>query len=166
MSECNKRIVDPVRKTYNKIRMKITLFRFIVSLFSNNRGLRQGLSLIEVSIAILVLSIIVGGSLSMFSQGHGLARKSQEKAAAHCLVREVMEEYSDWARLVARTGANPPANGTYVNPPLVVARNNVNYTPSLIISSGPLPAPELKQLEVNVTWAGGTFQVRTLKGNY
>ncbi|MBU1044476.1 MAG: type II secretion system GspH family protein [Candidatus Omnitrophica bacterium] len=141
------------RRTYNKIKIKITCFS-------------QGFSLIEVSLAILVLSIILSGSLKMFSQGHGLARKSKEKAVVYSLAREILEEYSDWSWLVARTGANPPSNGVYVNPPLTVTRNNVNYMPSLIISSGPLAASELKQLEVNVTWAGGSFQVKTLKGNY
>ncbi len=131
------------------------------------RNSGKGLSLIEVSIAIVVLALVFGGMLAMFKRGFRIGRKSKDLINANAIAREIMEEYSDWNRLVWRTGSDPPAIGSYTDPPFSVTRNNTTYTAILDISNGPIPAtPSLKQIEVTVTWGGESFVLRTLKGNY
>ncbi|MBU4305104.1 MAG: prepilin-type N-terminal cleavage/methylation domain-containing protein [Candidatus Omnitrophica bacterium] len=128
----------------------------------------SGLSLIEVIVSILILAIICGGMFVVASQGFAASRKSRERIGASMFAKEIIEEYADWNRLVARTGGNPPLNGTYTNPPSAVTRNNVTYTASITVSNGPVAAAanQLKQLEVTVSWPNGSITMRTLESNY
>ena len=128
----------------------------------------SGLSLIEVTVSIVILAIICGGMFAVSSQGFAASRKSREGINASMFAKEIIEEYADWNRLVARTGGNPPVNGIYANPPSAVTRNNVTYTASITVSNGPVAAAanQLKQLEVTVSWPNGSITMRTLESNY
>lgn len=55
---------------------------------------KRGFSLIEISIAVALLALILGGMLGIFWQGFNAARRSQERAVAYSLAREKLEEYS------------------------------------------------------------------------
>lgn len=133
----------------------------------------KGFTLIEVSIALVILALIVGWMLGIFWQEFNIRKQSEERTVAYSLAREVIEEYSDWGRLTARAGT-PPANGVYTNPPAPVTFNNLTYTPRLTISDGPCvsgisgcpPNNELKQISVTITWGTKSFTLTTLKANY
>lgn len=136
---------------------------------------RKAFSLIEVAIAIGILALVFGGMLAVFDRGAIAARKTQQQAAAYNLARALLEEYSDWGRLIALTGSNPPANETYTNPPNLIFSppillNNITYTPQMAISDGPINPAQLKRLEITISWTDGaiarSITIATLKADY
>ncbi len=133
--------------------------------------MKKALSLIEVCVSIVIVSIVLVSMLGIFSQGYWYLRKSRIKVAAYNLGRGITEIYSDWNTLDALDGTanGTVTNGTYTNPPDNVTLNNITYTPSLAIFDGPGPDPNiLKRLNITISWDGvaKNFTVTTLKANY
>jgi len=117
-------------------------------------AIRKGFTLIEISITVVILALLCSGMLGIFAQGFSYLKQSKERTIACNLAREVMERYFDWSSL----SSNPP--------PYSVTLNNITYNVNLTISDGPVSPNELKQLDVNISWPGGTFNISTLKANY
>ena len=122
-------------------------------------GVKKGFSLIELSVAIVVLILICSGILGIISQGIFNLRRSQERSVAYSLAREVLERYFNWAAL--------PANGTYQNPPPYPATiNNVTYNVSLRVADGPVAVNQLKEIEVAVSWGNQSYRLYCFKAYY
>lgn len=122
-------------------------------------AIKKGFSLIEISIAMAILSLLVVGTLGSFNQGFLYLKSSREKSAAYLLAQEVAERYSSWT--------NIPANGNYTNPsPYPVTLNRVIYNVTLTVSDGPVLPAELKQVGVRVAWGRQSYSLTTLKANY
>ncbi len=134
--------------------------------------MKKGFSLIEVAIAIGVLTLLFGGMLAVFDRGALAARKTQQQAAAYNLARAFLEEYSDWNSLDGLDGSvdGMVTNGAYTNPPAPAIINNITCTPTLTVSDGPLAPAQLKRLDIAIAWTDGTIArnivVTTLKANY
>jgi type II secretory pathway pseudopilin PulG len=133
---------------------------------------RNGLSLIEVCISIVIVLIVLVSMLRIFSQGYRYLRKTRTETAAYNLAREVMEEYSDWDSLdILDTNdddrVDPP--GSYLNPRPTdpVTLNSVIYNVTLTTFDIPgFSDDELTHLDVTVTWPGGAITFTTLKADY
>ena len=125
-------------------------------------------SLIEVSIAVLILALISGGMLEIFFQGFNAAKKSMERTTAYSLARGIIEEYSDWDTLDKLDGTydGTVTNGVYTNPPNQVSLSGVSYTPTLTVADGPIHPDKLKQLTVTVSWGTESYTLTTLKADY
>lgn len=120
---------------------------------------KKAFSLIEISVAILMLSLICSGVLGVISQGISYLQRSRERTTAYNLAREVIERYFQWSSL--------PANGSYVNPaPYPLTINNITYNVNLNISDGPVAPAVLKQVEVTVSWGTQQYDLITLKSDY
>ena len=137
---------------------------------------KKGLSLVEVSVATIIFTLILTGMLGIFSQGNRNLRTARLKIAGHNVARGALEQYFSWTDLDALSLAAGVVNGTYTPLPNAPATtlNGVTYTPSLTIADGPCvtgqpgcpPNNALKQVNVTVTWTGGTVTLTTLKANY
>jgi len=57
---------------------------------------RESFSLIEIVISIVILALILGGMTAIFSQGYIYLRKVRDKSIAFSLLREKLEEESQW----------------------------------------------------------------------
>lgn len=115
----------------------------------------------EISIALLLLTLIATGVLQFFSQGTLYLKKSREHAVACNLAQEVMERYLNWSTL--------PPSGVTINPdPLLypASINNVTYNAALTISDGPIQPTSLKQLEVVISWGNETYRLVSLKADF
>lgn len=122
-------------------------------------AVKKGFSLIEVSIAIVLISLIVSGTLGVFSQGFSYLKKYRERTVAYNLGREVMERYSNWGSL--------PANGTHSNPsPYPAILNKITYNVNLTILPDPVYPTVLKQINVVVSWGTQSYTLVALKANY
>ena len=117
-----------------------------------NQTSRKGFSLIEVSIAILILALIAGGMLEIFSQGFNEAKKSRERTAAYSLAREKLEENFRYPFPSDSSGAD--------------TRNGIVYNWRLTVAGGPIHPKELKQLRVTVSWGTESYTLTTLKADY
>lgn len=119
--------------------------------------MKKGFSLIEISVAVALLALILGGMLGVFWQGFYAAEKSQERTAAYNLAREKSEEYS---RIPL------PSNGTATEdygaiPEFSDFKRVVNISDYLY-------AGELKQITVTVYWNNDqdSQSFVTLKADY
>jgi len=126
---------------------------------------KRALTLIEMAISIIVLSLVFVGVVNVFNMGFKAAAKTKQKTAACNIAREVMETYDDWSALVTLAGS-PPSNGTYTTPPDPVTLNGVVYTPSVVVSDGPVSPLQLKQIDVTVTWDSDSITITTLQADY
>ena len=117
---------------------------------------KGGFSLIEVVVAVVILTSVISVMIGIFWQGFNAGIKSQERTVAHNLAKGIMEQYSDWATL--------PAIGTYPIPPVTL--NNITYTPQLAIAAGPIYPNELKRIDVTMSWRTENYTLTTLKANY
>lgn len=117
---------------------------------------RQGLTLIEVSMCIVLLALLATGMVNIFSQGSRAALKTKERAVACSLARGVMENYADWSQI--------PSNGTYTVSTDTL--NGVTYTSTLTVSGGPVSPASLKRLAVTVSWGTGSVRLDTLKADF
>lgn len=114
-------------------------------------AVKKGFSLIEVSIALVVLSLIVVGMLQIFSQGSLYLKRSRERTVAYNLAKEAMERYFS---------PNP-------DPALYSAAvNNITYNVALNISDGPVEPSRLKQIDVTVSWGNDSYRLVSLKADY
>ena len=135
---------------------------------------RNSFSLIEVSTALLIVGLVIGGMLMIFGQGFYFANTTKKKVVAYNLAQEILEKYFDWEELDELDGNNDDTvtNDSYTNPPDPVTINNVTYTPRLTISDGPVSSlcdelkDKLKRIEVTVSWDGGNFTLVCLKAHY
>lgn len=151
--------------------------------------MKKALSLIEVCIAIVIVSIVLVSMVGIFSQGYRYLRKSRTRTGAYNLAKGIMEQYSDWATLdklnsISCTEDGIVANNTYnsTNQPAcsqyvfnnITLNNNITYTPQLNITDGPSFPTELKQLNVTINWTESwtigdpnkRVTLYTLKANY
>jgi len=119
---------------------------------------RNSFSLIEVSAALLIVGLIIGGVLMVFSQGFSLASTTKKKVVAYNLAQGILEEYFDWSAISGL------GNGSHTLDPVTI--NDVTYTPRLTISDGPVLGTHLKHIEVTVSWDGGNFTLVCLKAHY
>jgi len=128
---------------------------------------KGGFSLIEVVMAVVILASVISVMIGIFWQGFNAGIKSQERTVAHSLAVATVEGFSGWDRLIALAG-NPPANGTYMNPPDSVTLNNIVYSWTLNISDGPMSSypNELKRIDVTVSWGTESYTLTTLKADY
>ncbi|MFH1339348.1 MAG: type II secretion system protein [Candidatus Omnitrophota bacterium] len=118
---------------------------------------KRGFSLIEISVAVALLALILGGMLGIFWQGFVAEKKSQERTIAYSLAREKLEEYS---RIPL------PANGTITE--------DYGSIPEFsdfkrVINVGDYLFPgELKLITVNVYWNSDqdSQSFVTLKADY
>jgi prepilin-type N-terminal cleavage/methylation domain-containing protein len=113
---------------------------------------REGLSLIEVSVALVILALIAGGMLGIFSQGFNIGKLSKEKTIAYSLAREKLEESFCYPFPSDSSGTT--------------TRNNIVYNWTLTVSDGPIYPNELKQLAVTVSWGTESYTLVTLKADY
>lgn len=122
-------------------------------------------SLIEVVIAMALLSLILLGMLSIFKQGYFASRKTQQRTIVYNLLREKIEAYSNWSSLDVLDGI---PDGNVSNTVISNSEffHNVYYMLSLAISDGPIPSNRLKRLNVTANWSGGNFSLNTLKADY
>jgi prepilin-type N-terminal cleavage/methylation domain-containing protein len=120
---------------------------------------KRAFSLIEISIAIVLISLIVSGTLGVFSQGFSYLKKYRERTVAYNLGREVMERYFTWPL---------PADGTHSNPApyYPVTLNNVTYNVNLTISPDPVYPTAMKQISVVISWGTQSYTLVSLKANY
>jgi prepilin-type N-terminal cleavage/methylation domain-containing protein len=131
----------------------------------------RGLSLIEVGIAIAILAVFLLSLLGIFQQGYLYLLKAKLRVPAHNIARAVLETYLNWTALDSLDGVTNGnvTNGTYASPPdpvtLSLFGKNYTYNVTLNISDGPLAdvPHELKQLNVTVTYGGGSFSLYSLK---
>jgi len=114
--------------------------------------IQKGLSLIEISIAVVILTLIAGGMLGIFSQGFNAAEKSQERTAAYSLAREKLEESFRYPF---------PSNSSGTT-----TRDNIVYNWTLTVSDDPIYPGELKRLAVAVSWGTENYTLVTLKADY
>ncbi len=123
-------------------------------------------SLIEVSCALLIVGLVIGGMLMIFSWGFRFADTIRKKTVAYNLARKILEEYFDWSRLDKLDGNydGKVRNGSYTLSSYTV--NNVRYTPVLSISNGPDSPIYLKRIKVTVFWEEKNFSVDCLKAHY
>ncbi len=122
---------------------------------SFNEQLVRGFSLIEIVVAIAILTMIAGGMLNVFYQGFIAAKKSQNRTIAYSLGREKLEENYLW----------PPSSsienyGAISEFPAF--RRTVTVTPH------PVYPVELRQVVVTVFWDSDqdSQSFTTLKADY
>ncbi len=147
--------------------------------------MKKGLTLIEAGIATVVFTLVLLSMLSIFGQGNLYLRKSRLRIVGYNAARGIVEQYFNWTggsySLDGLSGAAGVVDQAYSNPPNAVTVNSVSYAPTLTVDSAPcvtnqpgaqctggppLSNSELKQVDVTVTWSGGSFTITTLKANY
>lgn len=117
---------------------------------------KKCVGLVEVSIAILILAIVLGGFFNITWYSLSQVRESWERTAAYNLARESLEEFSDWARISGLSAGLYSLGTTTIN--------GVSYSRVLNIVN---ITPQLKQITLTVSWTGDNpIQVSTLKTNY
>lgn len=117
--------------------------------------MKKCFSLIEVTIAILIFTLISGKMFSVFYHGYKLARQSEGKSLAYNLAREKIEELLEDPSVVPTDETRAVVSG-FGN----IEREVAVANPFLI--SG------LAHIEVTVWWDGGAEQelFETLKADY
>src|SRR3990167_8904135 len=65
---------------------------------------KKSFSLLEVSIAMVIMSFILSGMLTIFGQGSIQKVKTKNTVASNNLAKAVMEQYLDWGQLDALDG--------------------------------------------------------------
>lgn len=116
---------------------------------------KKSFSLLEVSLALIIMSLMVSGMLTIFGQGSQQKVKTKDTTAAHSLAKETMEQYLDWGQLDALDGNSDGrvTPGVYTRnlPPI----NNVRY--SVEIRTSRVPGylnSELAQIDTTVSSLG------------
>ena len=138
---------------------------------------RAGLSLVEVSVALAILSVLVAGMLGVLWQGAAASERSRKVTTAYDVARGATEAYTDWEMLDLLDGTLDAyvTDGTYQNPPrtdlpalAAVTLDGVTYTPRLTVAPAPNVSPSAvaKQLTVTVSWGSGSIVVTSLKTTY
>ncbi len=144
---------------------------------------RRALSLIEVCVAIVIVSLVLVSMLGIFGKGYQYLRKTRTRTGAYNLAKGIMEQYSNWTTLDALDGVSDstvtspatytdpaPSTPDPSNPFDSIPLNNVTYTPQLIISDVPIDPTRLKQINLTISWTEGAVNrnvtIYTLKANY
>ena len=119
----------------------------------------KGFLLIEVVIAMVIISIALVSATGMFIQATKANSEAEQYTTATTLAQEQLErlkqwKHSDWASLSA--GDIPrQGTGTVANP---VTVNNIAYTITTITETADDPA-RLVQVKVTVSWSNETKKV-------
>lgn len=120
-------------------------------------GTPKGFSLLESMVAVLILSLLLGGMLGIFWQGFKAAENSSKRTIAYSLAREKLEEYSRTP--LPSNGAATENYGTINGFTDFKRRADVND----YVYPG-----ELKQITVTVYWNNdaNSQSFTTLKADY
>lgn len=115
----------------------------------------KSLSLIEVTVAVTILALILGGMLGIFWQGSVASKSSQQRTIAYNLVREKLEEKSVWLP----TSENRAFVDTVAFP---------GFERQVEMQSPYLGYANLAWIRVTVWWDNGNQSqaIETLKANY
>ncbi|OQX54094.1 MAG: hypothetical protein B5M48_01680 [Candidatus Omnitrophica bacterium 4484_213] len=112
---------------------------------------KKGFSIIEVSVAIVILIFIVGGMLTIFVQGSRETGVSRQRTAAYNLATQIMERHFVF----------PPSNHNGSE-----NINGVQYDWHLDVEDAPVYPAELKQLTVGIQWGSENYTLTTFKADY
>ena len=112
---------------------------------------KKGFTIIEVSVATVILIFIVGGMLTIFAQGSKETGISRQRTAAYNLATEIMERHFDF----------PPLEDSGSE-----SINGVQYDWDLDVEDEPAYPAELKQLTVGIDWGTENYTLTTLKADY
>ncbi len=114
---------------------------------------KRGFSLIEIAVAIGILSLILGGMLSVYWQSTMVANRNKARMATYNLARAIIERYSDWNTL--------QTVGSSTNFSFNI--NNITYNAVMQVNS---VQPGLNRIIVTINWQQSTFILNTLKADY
>ena len=114
---------------------------------------KRAVTLIEVTIAIALLLLILGGLTTTFSQGSRLTRRHKGRVVAYNLARAKFEE-----KFISF-----PANETSN-----ITLNDIAYNITFNVTDGPIYPSELKRFDVIVSWDNDqrNVTIATMKGNF
>ena len=116
----------------------------------------QGLSLIEVCVAIAILAILLVNLSAVFNQGYRLLRKSKLSAMASFLAQDKMEELMHNRTFSLLGSVN---NTTVLSAPYQDFTRQVNVTkPAAILGANATVNSTLAQINVKVSWNGSGGQ--------
>jgi type II secretory pathway pseudopilin PulG len=133
-------------------------------------------TLIEMIISLALFVALLGGTMSMVSNGYLSLRKSRTFIVANNIVMALLEQHSTWDDLkeLDAPPATPwspphsgPDNGTYT--PANQTLNDMTFSSSITMADGPVGASaDLKKLSVTVSWDGGARSItfETLKAYF
>jgi prepilin-type N-terminal cleavage/methylation domain-containing protein len=136
----------------------------------NKQIKKRAFSLIETSIALVIMALIVSSMMGIFNQGTQLGKKTKNKAVLHSLAREVMEEYFSWGKLDALDGTVdgrvfPSTPNVYTNPrpgdaPVL---NGITYQVQVVTSAvAGFSDDELSQVDVIISGDGESYRLSSL----
>ena len=127
-------------------------------------------TLIEMVISLALFVALLGGTMSMVSNGYLSLRKSRTFIVANNIAMGLLEQHSTWndlkeLDLPPPAGTTPwspphtgPENGTYH--PANQTVNDTTFTSTLILADGPIGTTnDLKKISVTVSWDGGTRSI-------
>ena len=126
------------------------------------RQKEKGFLLIEVVIAMVIISIALVASGGMFIQATRANSEAEQYTAATTLAQEQLErlkqkDYTYWASLSPGTTIGWQGTGSVPNPVLL---NNLYYTVTTMTETADDPA-HLVQVKVTVSWSGTKSVVMT-----
>jgi len=133
---------------------------------------KKAFSLVEVSIAVFVFSLISGSLLVAFQQRAGQEQSSEYMVTAQYLALEFMENCFSFSLLDGFDGSVDgqiqPASYTNMrtgDPPTI---NGITYDLTLSLSNvSGFSNTEMTLMQVVVSWAGGkTFSLSSYKANF
>jgi hypothetical protein len=128
---------------------------------------KNGLSLIEATVATLILAIILISVLGIFQQGYYYMRKVQRSATAYFLAQSIFEEWC-WPGEIF---PNPGSHNSTTQKNFTSPYNEYNWTMTFITPPAGLAGHNnLTQMNVTVYWQGLSGQrsvsLVTLLGNF
>ena len=145
----------------------------------------KAFSIIEVTIAVAILALVLGGMLAVFHQGAKASLKTRQQAIAYNLLREKLEELSN-TNPVLFTVSNPTCSrppltsclprpicpcSSYTSPPdepIATVGGFPDFEREVDITCPYLGNNNLARIQVIVWWDNGRYSqsVETLKANY
>lgn len=133
---------------------------------------KRGFSIIEIAIALALLALVLGGTLSVLDRGFSSARKTRQSAIAYSLIREKLEEFSSSTYPSLFFTPNPSCPCPPYTAPPDEARAAVSgftgYDREVDVTCPYLGFNNLARITVTVWWNNGaqSQSISTLKANY
>jgi len=120
-----------------------------------DKNRQKGFLLIEVLVAIVIITVALVPIAGMFIQSTQATRNASQFTVATNLAQEQLELLKSWTPLKWTTATSPvPWQGTGASP---IELNNVNYDVETVVNPCPeINSANLVQVTVTVSWNSGS----------
>jgi len=109
---------------------------------------KSGLTLVEILVSLLILSIAVSGIVSVFIASERYVVRSQRRLQAAILVRQILEGLHNEVRQDTWDTGRLRHGYSETTPPITI--DNITYNLTFNVSN--LPNRDYRQVTVNVSW--------------